>query len=561
MADQKLTDRRLLPTSNDSDLLHTVRGSQSYKQKKSVFLDNVTEKGGYVGTTQDLRDELEGAVLSGAKTYQTLAELPISPYPSEGTPAKVANDATDSNNGYYSVVSGAWVKDSDLYENIVEESNTTKGVTGKAVYDFVKPVETIIVAEGQSNMVGTDAAIVPFDVTVNDNVLIWNTSTLVWDILTPTVDKIYFSFAKRYQETYGGTVKIILNATGGMPIADWIQTGTVDRHQALIDQLAAAGIDKVDIHLWHQGENNGSDVNYSYKLNTRINLLEGLSQYDTNEFVFIFGGLLQSNANHKNWLAGSFCFENVIKKTNVAYAKSDGLIAVTSGTGTLVHFDGVDLNKLGQRYFEVFQNMSIGQNLQKQSYFEIDTNDSDLWDLESNTFILTDAEGWGSVVIPRPAWNKEYTIVNLRATANVTLTPYEGTLNGSTNFQIAPNSSVTIKGIRDEDGTIIENQILSVSERNVVLIVGSNLILSNVYHNATIRLTGTATVTIPTGLYEDFKCKIDVFSGTLTLEGDTGVVFQGYDTLLAGFTTAEVGNWVDIYRAFPTLETYRAKKY
>jgi len=225
MADQKLTDRSLQSTSNDSDLLHIVRGNISYKQNKSVFLDSVTEKGGYEGTSQDLRDELENAVLSGSLTYQTLAELQaVSPIPDEGTPAKVANDSTDSNNGYYSVVSGVWVKDSDIYENIIEESNTTKGVTGKSVFDFVKPVETIIVAEGQSNMVGTDAAIVPFDVTVNDNVLIWNTSTSQWDVLSPTVDKIYFSFAKRYQETYGGTVKIILNAAGGMPIADWIQT-------------------------------------------------------------------------------------------------------------------------------------------------------------------------------------------------------------------------------------------------------------------------------------------------------------------------------------------------
>ena len=562
MADQKLTDRSLQSTSNDSDLLHIVRGNISYKQNKSVFLDSVTEKGGYEGTSQDLRDELENAVLSGSLTYQTLAELQaVSPIPDEGTPAKVANDSTDSNNGYYSVVSGVWVKDSDIYENIIEESNTTKGVTGKSVFDFVKPVETIIVAEGQSNMVGTDAAIVPFDVTVNDNVLIWNTSTSQWDVLSPTVDKIYFSFAKRYQETYGGTVKIILNAAGGMPIADWIQTGTIDRHQTLIDQLSAASIDKVDIHLWHQGENNGSDVNYSYKLNTRINLLEGLSQYDTNEFVFIFGGLLQSNPNHKNWLAGSLCFENVIKKTNVAYAKSDGLIAVTSGTGTLVHFDGVDLNKLGQRYFEVFQSMSIGQNLQKQSFFEINTNDSDLWDLEANTFILTDAEGWGQVVVPRPAWNKEYTIVNLRSVANVTLTPYEGTLNGSTNYKIPPNSSVTIKGIRDEEGTIVENQILSANARNIVLIVGSDLTLSNVYHNTTIRLTASATLIIPTDLYEDFKCKIDVFSGTLTLASGSGVTLQTYDTDLASFTTAEAGNLVDIYRAFPTIETYRAKKY
>ena len=269
-----------------------------------------------------------------------------------------------------------------------------------ALPDEGKPFETIIVAEGQSNMVGTDTQIVPFDVTVNDNVLIWNTSTLVWDVLTPAVDKIYFSFAKKYQETYGGTVKIILNALGGMPIADWIQTGTVDRHQLLIDQLSAASIDKVDIHLWHQGENDGSETDYFYDLKTRLNLLESLSQYDTVEYSFLFGGLIKDVGYYKHWHASSQVYENIIDKKNVAYVDSKGLISVTSGTGVDIHFDGVDLSKFGERYFEVYKNMSIGQNLQKDNFYEIDTNDSDLWDLTANTFILTDAQGWSNVVIP-----------------------------------------------------------------------------------------------------------------------------------------------------------------
>ena len=425
-----------------------------------------------------------------------------------------------------------------------------------ALQDEEKPIETVIVAEGQSNMVGTDAAILPFDVTVNNNVLIWNTSKLVWDVLTPTVDKIYFSFAKKYQETYGGTVKIILNAVGGMPIEDWIQTGTVDRHQDLINQLSAASIDKVDIHLWHQGENNGSDIDYFYNLKTRLNLLEGLSQYDTIEYSFLFGGLIKDVGSYKHWHASSQVYENIIDKKYVAYVDSKGLISVTSGAGLNIHFDGFDLSKFGERYFEVYQNMSVGQNLQKDSFHEITTNDSDLWDLTSNTFILTDAQGWSNVVIPRPAWNKEYNIVNLRSTSSVTLTPYEGTINGSSSSMLAPNTSLRIKGIRDESGVIVENIITSRSFKNSVLVVGGDLTLSNVYHNATIRLSASATVTIPKGLYDDFKVRIDVISGTLTLKEGNGVTIQKLDS----FTTATADSWVDIYRAFPTIETYRAKK-
>ena len=38
MADQKLTDRGSLSTSNDADLVHVVQSNQSYKQQKSDFL-------------------------------------------------------------------------------------------------------------------------------------------------------------------------------------------------------------------------------------------------------------------------------------------------------------------------------------------------------------------------------------------------------------------------------------------------------------------------------------------------------------------------------------------
>lgn len=79
---------------------------------------------------------LESSVQSGIKTYQTYADLPSASGLDDGTPVKVANDSTASNNGYYSVVSGAWVKDADLVENTVDESNTTKGISGKSVFDF-----------------------------------------------------------------------------------------------------------------------------------------------------------------------------------------------------------------------------------------------------------------------------------------------------------------------------------------------------------------------------------------------------------------------------------------
>ncbi len=69
-------------------------------------------------------------------TYQTLADFnAVSPVPANGTPFIIANDPNDANNGEWSVVSGVAVQNDRTVENVVEESNTTKGVTGKAVYD------------------------------------------------------------------------------------------------------------------------------------------------------------------------------------------------------------------------------------------------------------------------------------------------------------------------------------------------------------------------------------------------------------------------------------------
>ena len=72
-------------------------------------------------------DRIDALTVAGAKTYQTLADLnAVSPVPDDGTPAKVANDPTNANNGYYSVVSGVWVKDDDIYANGYE---TIKNLT------------------------------------------------------------------------------------------------------------------------------------------------------------------------------------------------------------------------------------------------------------------------------------------------------------------------------------------------------------------------------------------------------------------------------------------------
>ena len=124
--------------NNFTELYQKSTDSDTEINNIKVDVSNKTDKGGYAGSTQDLKNEMDAKQFEGLTTYQTLADLQaVSPLPSDGTPAKVANDPTSTNNGYYSVVSATWVKDSDLYEAIIEETNTSKGVSGKAVFDYV----------------------------------------------------------------------------------------------------------------------------------------------------------------------------------------------------------------------------------------------------------------------------------------------------------------------------------------------------------------------------------------------------------------------------------------
>lgn len=99
-----------------------------------LAIEEKTDTGGYLGTSQDLKNSIDNAVFSGAVTYETLADFnAVSPVPDDGTPFVIANDPNDDNNGDWSVQGGLAVQNDRMIENEVDYSNTTKGVTGRAV--------------------------------------------------------------------------------------------------------------------------------------------------------------------------------------------------------------------------------------------------------------------------------------------------------------------------------------------------------------------------------------------------------------------------------------------
>lgn len=128
----------------DVATMQTNINSVVYSPKISqADFNDKTDKGGYVGTSQDLKNAIDNAVFGDLKTYQTLADFnAVTPVPDDGTPFIIANDPNEENNGQWSVQGGVAVQNARTVENVVEKTNTSKGVSGEAVDAFRKDVNT-----------------------------------------------------------------------------------------------------------------------------------------------------------------------------------------------------------------------------------------------------------------------------------------------------------------------------------------------------------------------------------------------------------------------------------
>ena len=166
------------------------------KNVTNLAVDQVllkTDKGAYNGTSQDLKDAIDSVVFDGALTYQTVSDLPIAPYPSEGTPAKVANDPTNSNNGDWSVSSGAWIQ------------NDTTGVYREVSRNFIHNEPTL------------NDAILSVDISEGDSINLAERTTgnaggAMWDVvLSSSVTENTYNIV---QCTGVSTLSLVLRNTG-----------------------------------------------------------------------------------------------------------------------------------------------------------------------------------------------------------------------------------------------------------------------------------------------------------------------------------------------------------
>lgn len=98
--------------------------SAEEKNKKTRALTELNQR----LTTEEQKD-----FTGGVYSVQNLADLPATGESNKSY--KVTNDSLqNSNNGFYTWNGSNYVKDAELVENVVQESNTSIGVSGEAVY-------------------------------------------------------------------------------------------------------------------------------------------------------------------------------------------------------------------------------------------------------------------------------------------------------------------------------------------------------------------------------------------------------------------------------------------
>ena len=103
--------------------------------KNKVTASNMNEIKEAVNDNDDKIEELRSNQIVGIFAFSTFVELPetgevLKVY-------KITNDPDSTLNGFYHWNGSVYIKDADLVENVIEESNTSVGVSGVAVYNFL----------------------------------------------------------------------------------------------------------------------------------------------------------------------------------------------------------------------------------------------------------------------------------------------------------------------------------------------------------------------------------------------------------------------------------------
>lgn len=265
----------------------------------------------------------------------------------------------------------------------------------------------LVLATGQSNMLGMSGATSGERRTINGSVFCWEQipgvgQTVGWKCAGPdspdwpwgtTGNSLSYHFCDMLQRVTGRPVYLVMHAAGGQPIAEWMPGGggvsgatgamftTLNAaFQAALDgplpggsTLRGWGVQRADYLLWHQGE---ADADYTgttglqwiQRFRTVLNTLRTGAGTSADPMLQVSAPVLVGEL-----LWGGTSGSNATDSRNAEIARLDReeplVAAVTSRSlGSLdnLHFTGGALQEFGWRYFQrlgVFPKLAPDESL------------------------------------------------------------------------------------------------------------------------------------------------------------------------------------------------------
>jgi hypothetical protein len=221
----------------------------------------------------------------------------------------------------------------------------------------------IVLATGQSNMIGLNGFGGPAMNSTDPRITVWNNENPIVDdgtawISSPAAgnkpwapdgsNNLSLWFCQRLAQELQDDVRLILVARGGNAISHW-HPASGEVYARILSVYAATGLDRpADILLWHQGESDAASDEATYKA-AWLNVMAGLASEDIidGNTARIVGGLRPSSAVVNPWLQ-ALAAEN----PNTYYADATGMI-----DGVESHFLGNRLYQFGYgRYWDAYTN-------------------------------------------------------------------------------------------------------------------------------------------------------------------------------------------------------------
>lgn len=289
------------------------------------------------------------------------------------------------------------------------EFTTAGGINWAPVYVLSElNLPILIIATGQSNMLGGSGASTGERATINGNVYMWEQfpgagQTTGWKAAGPastdwpfmtTGNHLAYHFADMLQRETGRTVLVVHHSVGGTPIAEWMPSGggvsgatgtmwsalnsimTAIRTTAIPGRsdgatLASLGVTEADMLLWHQGE---ADADYKIATDTRA---ATQAQY-LQRFRSIISAMRDPAGSSVSadpmlkkaapvlvgeLLIGGTSSGSPTDDRNIALRKlgaEEALVTCVPSAGLLstdnLHFNGRDLVEFARRYFHALGN-------------------------------------------------------------------------------------------------------------------------------------------------------------------------------------------------------------